>query len=420
MKKKANGRTKQIHGSFDSTAWEFTHHIVPPMTASTAFRLDSLERGAQGFLSFGQGNKKQKPIWIYDRLEEPTTLLLEEQLADMEGGEIAVSFGSGMGAISTAIMSFMGAGDRIVAHRTLYGCTYSLITNWLPKYGMNSKILDINTKELEKEIKDPKTKILYFESVSNPSLEIIDIERVVKLVKAENKKRKKDRQITIIVDNTFATPWALRPLEWGVDVVIQSLTKNIAGFGTETGGAIVTSKRHESLLKLARKDFGAMLAPNSAWHILVFGVSTQILRFEQQQQSAQAIAEFLSKHPKVEKVLYPGLKNYEQKKLAQKYLKNPNGEFSPGTMIAFTLKGNMKKCQKFVDDLATNAYSITLAVSLGMNKTLIEVPGFMTHSAIPADKRGESNLDPRLIRLSIGLEDKKDLLSDLKKSLEKI
>ncbi len=414
-------RTKAIHGEALSQSWEFSHHLIPPMTASTTFRLDSLQRGAEGFSTFGAQNKSEKPIWIYDRLEEPTTKMLEDQLAVLEKGECAVTFGSGMGAIASTLMSLLKSDQKVVAHKTLYGCTYSLITNWLPRFNIQHSLIDVNNfQALEKELQDPATRVVYFESVSNPILEIADLEKIAKLVKDANKGRKKDNQIYTVVDNTFATPWALRPIEWNIDFVIQSLTKNISGFGTEMGGAVIAPKGHESILRLARKDFGTIIQSYAAWHILVDGISPQAIRFEQQQDSALKIAQFLEKHPKVERVIYPGLKSHSQFKDAKKYLKSPEGKFAPGTMISFQLKGNMKKCEKFVDDIAKNSYAITLAVSLGLTKTLIEVPGYMTHSAIPNDKREESGIDPRAIRLSLGLENAQDIIQDLKTALAKI
>ncbi|MBX2987357.1 MAG: PLP-dependent transferase [Bdellovibrionaceae bacterium] len=419
-KKKLCPRSRSIHGPSSSKAWEFSHHLVPPMTASTTFRLKSLKRGAQGFSSFANLDAQgDEPIWIYDRLDEPTTLMLEEQLAVMESGECAVAFSTGMGAISATLMSLLGAGQKVVAHRTLYGCTDSLLTNWLPRYNIASSLINLNSDaELDRELADPDTGVVYFESLSNPMLELIDIERVARKVRQAGAKRRKP--IYIVVDNTFATPWAMRPLEWGADFTIQSLTKNISGFGTEMGGAVITRRQHEPLLKLARKDFGAIIHPSSAWHILVFGISTQSMRFEQQQRTAQKIASFLEKHPKVQGVTYPGLKSHPQHKLARRLLRSPEGEFCPGTMISFRLKGGPKKCEKFVDDLAKNSYTITLAVSLGLVKTLIEVPGFMTHSGVPAERRDESQIDPSLIRLSVGIENNKDLLSDLEAALKKI
>lgn len=419
VKSTKSPRTQAIHGEFLSKSWEFSHHLIPPMTASTTFRLESLGRGAEGFSTFGAST--DKPIWIYDRLEEPTTKMLEDQLALLEKGECAITFGSGMGAISSTLMSLLKAGDKVVAHKTLYGCTYSLLKNWLPRLNIENQMIDINDfKTLEKQLADPTTRVVYFESVSNPILEIADLEKITSLVKQANKKRAEDRKIYTVVDNTFPTPWALRPIEWGIDFVIQSLTKNISGFGTEMGGAVIAPKAFEGMLRMARKDFGAIIHPYSAWHILVYGISTQAVRFEQQQSTAMKVAQYLEKHPKVESVTYPGLKSHSQYKLAKKYLSSPEGEFSPGTMISFQLKGNMSKCQKFVDDIAKNSYSITLAVSLGLVKTLIEVPGYMTHSAIPDDKRDESGIDPRAIRLSIGLENVRDIIGDLEEALKKI
>lgn len=418
--KKASQRTKAIHGQSKTKAWTFDHHIVPPITASTTFRLESLQRGAAGFASFASDHQLDEHILIYDRLDEPMTMMLESQLAMLESAECAIAFSSGMGAIATLLNTLTRNNDRIIAHQTLYGCTYSLLNNWLPRHGIQTQFVDLNQFDFEKELKNQAIKVIYFESVSNPNLEVIDIEKICRAVKKANKKRKAEDQIYVVVDNTFATPWGMRPIEWGADFTIQSLTKNISGFGTEMGGAIMTSKKHESMLKLARKDFGAITHPSSAWHILVYGISTQAIRFTEQQKNAMIIARFLEKHPQVEKVIYPGLVSFSQKKLAKKYLRSPEGEFSPGTMIAFTLKGNMKKCERFIDDIAKNSYSITLAVSLGLNKTLIEVPGFMTHSAYGKTNLGKAGIDQRLIRLSLGLESSKDLIADLKAALERI
>ncbi len=419
--KKVNYRTQAIHGKYNSSTWQFDKHLIPPLTSSTTFRLESLERGAKGFVEFADGTKNENPILVYDRLDEPSTLMLEEQLAPLESAECAVSFGSGMGAISTALIATTKSGDEVLAHRTLYGCTYSLLSNWLPRLGVNTHFVDLNSIELKKWIQNKKIKVIYFESVSNPTLEIIDITNLVSIVKAENKSRSKEEKINIIVDNTFATPWGFRPLEHGVDFVVQSLTKNICGFGTEMGGAILArTKSYAQQLKLIRKDFGAIIHPWSAWHILVYGISTQALRFEKQQSNAMMVARFLESHPQVQSVTYPGLPSHPQYALAKSLLKSPEGEFAPGFMISFRLKGDAKTCQRFVDDIAKNSYSITLAVSLGLTKTLIEVPGFMTHSAIPSQKQKETNLNPLDIRLSVGLESIDDLISDLKTALNNI
>jgi methionine-gamma-lyase len=425
MNTKKSIKTRNIHGSDSTKAWEFSHHLVPPMTASTTFRLKSLKRGADGFQLFANPKVFEKsvqnnePIWIYDRLEEPSSKMLEEQLAKMENGETAVSFSSGMGAISASLMAFLKSGDQIISHKTLYGCTYSLITSWLPRFGIGHQLVNINQLTAS-DLNNANVKILYFESVSNPSLEIIDIDRISKLVQSENKKRSKENKIKIVVDNTFATPWGMRPLEHGADLVIQSLTKNIAGFGTEMGGAIITSKKFLSPLLMIRKDIGANMHPHSAWNIMVYGVSSQILRFEAQQKNALKIAQYLEKHPKVESVFYPGLKSFPQYKLAQRLLRSPNDDFAPGQMLTFTIKGDNKKTEKFINHVAQNSYAITLAVSLGLIKTLIEVPGLMTHAAVPKDQQVSSGIPAKLIRLSVGIEDTEDIIYDIDQAFKKI
>jgi methionine-gamma-lyase len=417
----ASKRTQMVHGKSATEAWEFSRHLVPPITAATTFRLGSLERGAQGFVSFAAEDGAQgKPILIYDRLDEPNTMMLEENLALIEGAECAISFGSGMGAISSALMSVASAGQKIVAHRTLYGCTYSLLTDWLPRFGIETTFVDVNSREHRQLLNDPKVRVLYFETLSNPNLELADLPAILKDVTRANELRKPANRIIVIVDNTFASPWGFRPLEWGVDMAIESLTKNISGFGTEMGGAVMTSRSFEKRLKLARKDFGAIINPKAAWHITVHGIPTLALRFTRQQENALKVARFLEGHEKVERVVYPGLPSHPQHKLAKKLLMTPEGTFAPGTMISFTVKGDMKQCQRFVDTVANKSYSITLAVSLGLTKTLIEVPGFMTHSAIPANKQSASGIDPRSIRLSLGIEDAKDIIGDLGFALDKL
>lgn len=422
-KKFAGGmRSRMVHGPSDTRSWQFSKHLIPPITSNTTYRLDSLQRGAKGFQQFAADHQGgDEPILIYDRLDEPNTLMLEEQLALIEGAGCAVTFSSGMGAISSTLLSLLQSGDRILAHRNLYGCTYSLMSEWLPRFGIQTKFVDINDSGRIQELADDRFRVVYFECLSNPNLDLADLPAIVRDVQKINqtraKKSKNSRPIVIVVDNTFATPWALRPIEWGVDMVIHSLTKNMGGFGVEMGGAVMGAHRFEKSLKMARKDFGAILNPKSAWHVSVHGLPTLAIRFERQQANAIRVAEFLEEHPKVESVLYPGLDSYSQRSLAKRLLRTPEGHFAPGTMISFTLKGDLKKCQKFVDHVARHSYSITLAVSLGLTKTLIEVPGFMTHSAIPADQKAASGIDPRAIRLSLGIEDSGDLIRDLETAL---
>lgn len=411
MSKKLSFETKMIHGEAHSMAWDFSKSLIPPISASTTFRLGSVERGAEGFSNFGSEQFNKEPIWIYDRLDEPNTLMLEKQLADAESTETAITFSTGMGAIASSFFALTKSGDDILTHQTIYGCSFSFIKNWLPKYNISSRFVDL-TKFSEDMIK-PDTRIIYLETVSNPTLEVIDLPLIKDAVDRENSKRSDEKKILIIVDNTFATPCGCQPSSLGADFVIQSLTKNISGFGTEMGGAVMTSKKYESLLKLARKDFGAVLHPQAAWDINTHGLPTLLLRYQKQQETAHKLANYLNEKSEVEFVSYPGLENFKHFKVATKVLKNADGEFSPGYMIAFKLKNPEKNTIRFVDYLAKHSYCITLAVSLGLTKTLIELPNYMTHSGLDQESKDSSGISPFLIRMSVGLENVEDLKNDI-------
>ncbi|MBZ0135325.1 MAG: aminotransferase class I/II-fold pyridoxal phosphate-dependent enzyme [Planctomycetes bacterium] len=411
-----------IHGRHFTDKWDFRHHIIPPISSSVTYRLDKTERGARGFQEYASGDAhRTKPIYIYDRLDEPTRGMLEDELANVEGGEFCVAFSTGMAAISAALGVLLNAGDELVSHKTLYGCTYSLFTNWYPRLNIKTNLLDLRRpNDLKAAITD-KTRAVYFESPVNPTLELIDIGEVRKIVDEVNKKRAADRQVYIVVDNTFATPYCQRPLELGAHVVVHSLTKNIGGYGTDMGGAVIGPAELEGQVLLYRKDFGAALAPKSAWPILVYGLPTLPLRLKQQMQTAEQVAQFLNGHPKVAKVAYPGLSTHPQLALAKKQMRTPDGQFAPGNMIYFETvekdPGQPHNNIKVVDWIAKNAYTLTLAVSLGQLRTLIENPGAMTHAAVPPEKRLEGGITPNGIRLSIGVESADDIIRDLEKAL---
>ncbi|MBX3460550.1 MAG: PLP-dependent transferase [Planctomycetes bacterium] len=411
-----------IHGRHFTEKWDFRHHIIPPQSSSVTYRLDKTERGSRGFQEYASGEAhKTKPIYIYDRLDEPTRGMLEDELAAFEGGDFCVAFSTGMSAIAAALGVVLNAGDELVAHKTLYGCTYSLLTNWYPRLNIGHSLIDMrDTDALRKSITD-KTRAVYFETPVNPTLELIDIAAVRKVVDELNAKRAPERKIFVIVDNTFATPFCQRPLELGAHVVAHSLTKNIGGFGTDMGGAVIGPRELEGQVLLYRKDFGAALAPKSAWPILVYGLPTLPLRLRQQMGTALEVARYLHGHPKVSRVVYPGLENYPQFALAKQQMRTPDGEFAPGNMIYFeTAEKNPAEPEnniKVVDWIAKNAYTLTLAVSLGQLRTLIENPGAMTHAAVPPDKRLEGGIAPNGIRLSIGVESAADIIRDLEQAL---
>jgi methionine-gamma-lyase len=227
------------------------------------------------------------------------------------------------------------------------------------------------------------------------------------------------RRVTTLVDNTFATPFCQRPLTLGADVVAHSLTKNICGFGTDMGGAVVTTLDLESELLLYRKDFGGVLSPKNAWPILVYGLPSLELRMRKEEQNALEVAPFLEGHPKVASVSYPGLESFPQRALARRQMTDFDGTFAPSNMIYFVMKGGDRSASRLVNHCAKHAYALTLAVSLGQIRTLIEKPTGMTHSALPAAVKKAGHLSPGGVRLSIGIEDPGDIIHDLREALKR-
>ena len=417
-----------IYGQSQDPKWDYSHHLLPPISASATFRLDSAQRGAEGFAEFAHSSdeltvKSKAPIYIYDRLGEPNKDMLEENLAYAEGGDIAVTFASGMAAISGVLGILTGSGSEIIAHQTLYGCTYSLLTNWYPRLKVSSAFIDLtNPNELRRHI-TTKTRVVYMESPVNPTLRLIDLKAVADIVREVNAKRTEDEQIYTVVDSTFASPFGQRPISLGTDFVVHSLTKAIGGFGTDIGGVVIGPKWSYDRLMLYRKDFGGVLSPRSAWEVLVHGLPSLALRMRQMQATAQKVAEFLTTRPEIECVQYPGLPQFGQAELAKRQMIDYDGNFAPGGMIYFVLRGDspagqLKRAERFINHVAQNSYCITLAVSLGNIRTLIEHPGSMTHSAIPPEEQLEKGLHPGGIRLAIGLEKPDDIIKDLLTSLQ--
>lgn len=419
-------RTRLIHGRGRTRKWDYDHHVVPPMTSSATFRLDSAERGAQGFVQFAQISPEddvKAPIYIYDRLDEPTRAMLEENLAFAEHGECAVCFASGMAAISAALCVLAPAGRHIIAHHTLYGCTYSLVTRWLPRYGIETSFVGLESPAAIRDAVRDETRVVYFETPVNPDMTLIDIAAVRREVDRINATRAEEGRIWIVVDNTFATPYCQRPITLGADVVAESLTKGVGGFGTDLGGVVVCPKSLRSALAMFRKDFGGVLSPKSAWPPLVYGLPSLAARMANYQKTAHHIARFLAEHPKVESVRYPGIAGFPQLELARRQMVDESGRFAPGSILYFVLKASSAADvpgERLIDWIAQHSYCITLAVSLGQVKTLIECPYTMTHAALPPDEKAKDGLSPAGIRLSVGLEDWHDLTAELSEALKHV
>ncbi len=425
MTKKSNYSipTQLIYGKFETEKWNFANHIVPPMTLSSSFRLQSAERGAEAFSHFGQMDQPEAQ-YFYERMGEPNKDMLEETLAIAEGGECCLTFGSGMGAISAATgFALNESASEIISHKTIYGCSFSLFTNWYRKIGLKVNFCDLKDPESFLPFVNERTRILYLEAPANPTLDLLDLDAISKLVADINKTRRPGNRIITVMDNTFATPWGQRPMEHGIEVVVHSMTKNLSGFGACLGGAVITKKEHFASLSLYRKDYGGNLSPQTAWQILVYGIPSLGIRINKQTENAKIVAKFLEDHPKVERVYYPGLESFPQYDLAKRMLKDYKGKFMPGTLIFFHLKGidldaARDAGRKLMNSLADNAYCLTLAVSLGQLKTLIEHPGSMTHSAYSSEEQLNVGIHPGGIRLSLGIEESEDILKDLSTALD--
>lgn len=422
--------THLIYGKWQDPSWDYSHHLLPPISSSATFRLDSAQRGARGFMEFAHTSqevsvKSKAPIYIYDRLGEPNKDMLEENLAFAEGGDIAVTFASGMAAIAGVLGMLTGTGSEILGHSILYGCTYSLLTNWYPRLKIGVQFVDFTSPADVRKAITPKTRVLYMESPVNPTLRLIDLKAIAEIANEANRNRSPEERIYTVVDSTFATPFCQRPISLGIDFVVHSLTKGIGGFGTDIGGVVIGPRWSYDMLMLYRKDFGGVLSSKSAWPVLVQGLPSLAVRMRQMQQTSGRVAEFLASRPEIESVTYPGLPGFPQAELARRQMIDYDGNFAPGAMIYFVMKGktpedSLRRAERFINYIARDAYCITLAVSLGNIRTLIEHPGSMTHSAIPADEQVTKGIDPGGIRLALGLEKPEDIIRDLHNGLEAV
>ena len=371
--------------------------LATPIYQTSTFIFDNAKQGGRRFAGEEEG-------YIYSRLGNPTNTQVEEKIADLEGGEAAVSAASGMGAITSVIWSLVSTGDHIVAAKTLYGCTFAYLTHGLEKFGVEITLVDAEDPENVRKAMKENTKVVYFETPANPNMTIVDIEAVSSIAHEVE-------GCMVVVDNTYCSPYLQRPLELGADVVVHSATKYLNGHGDVIAGFAVGSKEFmEHVRFFGVKDMtGASLSPFDAY-LINRGMKTLPLRMEKHCENAQKVAEFLEGHPAVERVLYPGLKSFPQYELANRQMN------LPGAMIAFTLKGGLQAGVDLMDDVKL----CTLAVSLGDTETLIQHPASMTHSTYTEEERAKCGIAEGLVRLSVGLEDVDDIIKDLETSLNKL
>lgn len=389
--------TLAIHaGNFEK---ETFGALATPIYQSSTFYFDSCEQGGKRFAGEEGG-------YIYTRLGNPTTTVLEEKVAALEGAEACCAVGSGIGAVTSCLWSIAAAGKHIVADKALYGCTFAYLNHGMTRYGV--EVSFINTADLEqvKKALKPNTCCVYLETPANPNLKITDLKAVSKIAHDYNP------EIMVVCDNTFATPYLQRPLELGCDAVIHSGTKYLNGHGDVIAGFVCGNKDFITTVKFfGLKDMtGAVMDPFAAFLILR-GLKTMEVRMKRHCESAQAIAKYLEKHPKVEKVYYPGLKSHEGHEIAAKQM---HGGYSG--VIAFEVKGGMQAGIKFCNSLKL----ATIAVSLGDAETLIEHPASMTHSPYSPEERAAAGISDGLVRLSVGLENVEDIIADLEQGFKHI
>jgi cystathionine gamma-synthase len=344
------------------------------------------------------GVGKPRQGYEYSRTMNPTRKALQDCLAALEGGSYGLAFASGLAATDT-VLRLLNADSHILAGNDVYGGTFRLFDKVLRRFSLDFTFADTTDPESLAEALTPSTRLVWLETPTNPMLRITDIRAVAEIVHAH------PNNPILVVDNTFATPYLQRPLELGADIVVHSMTKYLGGHSDVVGGAvIVKDKELADKLYFLQNAVGAVIGPMDSFLVLR-GIKTLPLRMDRHYENAAAIVEFLSNHPKVEKLIYPFHESHPQYKIAKQQMKNGGG------MISFTVKGGKDAAIKMVE--ATKIF--TLAESLGGVESLIEVPAAMTHLSVAGS---QLDVDPALVRLSVGIENKVDLIEDIKQALD--
>jgi len=427
-KKKYNRETILLHAGYDPRD-AFGAQAVP-IIQSTSFRFKNSDHAASLFESNEAGN-------IYTRISNPTTDVLEKRIAELEGGKGAVAFASGLAAISSSILSITKAGDEVISSQSLYGGTHNLFRYTLKKFGITTHFVPINEFEKIKPLINEKTRAIFTESIGNPSLIISDIEGLKDILRKYN--------IPLIVDNTFS-PYIFQPFHFGADIIVYSATKYIGGHGNSMGGLIVDSGKFDwskgkypgisepdpefhgmifsekfknvsastPYIMKARltmlRDLGGSPSPFNSF-LLLQGVETLYIRMKEHIKNAKKITVFLKEHPKVSWVNFPGSGSKENDILANKYF--PKGA---GAVIGFGIKGGKESGKKFIDSLGLIAH----LANIGDTRTLAIHPASTTHQRLTAKERLEAGVTEDFIRLSVGIENPNDIISDLDQALKKV
>ena len=394
MKRKKN--TRLVHEGIDRSAFSETSE---PIFLTSGFVYESALEAEYAF-------KDKKKRYIYSRYGNPTISVFEERLASIEGAEKCWATSSGMSALFTILMSYLKKGDRVVAARALFGSCHYILTNILPNFGIEVLLIDGQDLNLWEKALKKKTKLVFFETPSNPCLEIIDIKKVSEMSHRSG--------ALVVVDNVFATPILQKPIEMGADVVMYSATKHIDGHGRVVGGAILSNNKFcDKYIQPFIRNTGPSLSPFNAW-VLLKGLETLDLRINYQVNSTKKIIDYLAEQEFVSELFYPFYKKNKSFNLAKSQM------LAGGTILSFTINCKSSLHKKKVFDLLDNLKLIKISNNLGDNKSLITHPYTTTHHRLSEKEKRSLRITKNLIRLSVGLEDTSDIIKDIDSSFNKV
>jgi len=386
-------RTRLVHGGTKRSQWG---EVSEAIFLTQGFVYDTAEQAEQRFIESGPDE------YIYARYGNPTVAMFEERIALLEGAEDAFATASGMAAVNGALMSMLRAGDHLVSARALFGSCLYIVEEILPRFGVEVTLVDGANLDAWRAAVRPDTKAVFFESMSNPALELVDIAGVSEIARENN--------ALVVVDNVFSTPVFSDALRQGADVIIYSSTKHIDGQGRTLGGVILGTREHiRKVVEPYMKHTGGSMSPFTAW-VQVKGLETLDLRVRAQAQSAQAIADALDGHDALNRVIYPGLPSHPQHGLAQRQMG------SGGTMLAIDVKGGKEGAFRFLNALDI----VVISNNLGDAKSIATHPSTTTHQRLSEDQRTMLGITDGMVRLSIGLEDTNDLITDLQTALNAV
>ncbi|MGB7730903.1 MAG: aminotransferase class I/II-fold pyridoxal phosphate-dependent enzyme [Candidatus Acidiferrum sp.] len=393
MKKTAHStlrpQTRAIH------AGEPPRHGVGAPVTSAIVRSSTFTLASSEELKLWAAGKSK--AFMYTRDGNPTLAMAEKKIAALEGAEGAVVTASGMAAISSTLLTFLGNGDELISTAQVYGGAYRLMRDIFPRFGITVRNVESSLEGLE-ALLTPKTKCLYVETPTNPTLYLVDLRKAAAFARRH--------RLISIVDNTFATPILQNPIEYGFDLVVHSVTKGLSGHSDLLGGVVAGKTEYVARVRHMVSCFGGCMDPDVAF-LLMRGMKTLGVRLARQCETALRVAKFLEKHPKVARVHYPGLTSHQDHKLAKKQMRGF------GSMLAFDMKGGLPEARKFCD----RAKLFLLAASLGGVESLIILPIYGSHFGMNKDELRRAGVEPGTVRVSIGLEDAQDLIEDLEQAL---